>query len=96
VRRDLIEGAAGLSEEQQRRVLLALPEQALRTLAEDWPTWAHDGQEAPEGDWSTWVMKAGRGFGKTRAGAEWVSAFARANPGAAIAWSRRRRRRRAR
>ncbi|TMJ20767.1 MAG: ATP-binding protein [Alphaproteobacteria bacterium] len=30
-------------------------------------------------------MLAGRGFGKTRAGAEWVSAFARAHPEAAIA-----------
>lgn len=27
---------------------------------------------APEGDWLTWVINAGRGFGKTRAGAEWV------------------------
>lgn len=27
---------------------------------------------APEGDWLTWIILAGRGFGKTRTGAEWV------------------------
>ena len=36
-------------------------------------------------DWRTWVLMAGRGFGKTRAGAEWVSALARAEPKARIA-----------
>jgi hypothetical protein len=34
--------------------------------------WAHSGQLAPASDWRTWVLMAGRGFGKTRAGAEWV------------------------
>ena len=41
---------------------------ALRAFGE----WAHGGQMAPAGDWRTWVLMAGRGFGKTRAGAEWV------------------------
>ncbi|WEK47402.1 MAG: terminase family protein [Candidatus Andeanibacterium colombiense] len=55
------------------------------TLAGDWGVWAHDGQAAPEGAWRTWVMLAGRGFGKTRAGAEWVAEMARLHPGARIA-----------
>lgn len=29
-------------------------------------------QLAPDGDWDIWLILAGRGFGKTRAGAEWV------------------------
>ncbi len=29
-------------------------------------------QRAPEGGWAVWLLMAGRGFGKTRAGAEWV------------------------
>ncbi len=37
-------------------------------------------QLPPEGDWSIWAILAGRGFGKTRAGAEWVHALA-ATPG---------------
>jgi len=40
--------------------------------------WAHDGQIEPRGEWRTWVMMAGRGFGKTRAGAEWVHGVVRA------------------
>lgn len=39
--------------------------------------WAHQGQLPPSGDgWRTWLMLAGRGYGKTRAGAEWVNALA--------------------
>ena len=37
-----------------------------------WPLWARDSQIAPPGDWSVWLLMAGRGFGKTRTGAEWV------------------------
>jgi phage terminase large subunit-like protein len=44
----------------------------------DFGEWAHDGQLEPAGDWRTWVMMAGRGFGKTRAGAEWVHGVVRA------------------
>jgi phage terminase large subunit-like protein len=29
-------------------------------------------QQAPDGDWQTWLLMGGRGSGKTRAGAEWV------------------------
>jgi phage terminase large subunit-like protein len=54
---------------------LTLPQK--RTLDEFWPAWAHDGQAPPAGDWPTWLMVTGRGFGKTRAGAEWVSELAR-------------------
>jgi predicted phage terminase large subunit-like protein len=34
--------------------------------------WARPEQLAPPGDWRVWLILAGRGFGKTRAGAEWV------------------------
>ena len=35
--------------------------------------WAHQGQLPPSGEgWRVWLMMAGRGFGKTRAGAEWI------------------------
>ena len=37
-------------------------------------------QLPPDGDWSIWVILAGRGFGKTRAGAEWVHAMALERP----------------
>lgn len=38
----------------------------------DWNAHARPNQLAPAGDWLTWVVLAGRGFGKTRCGAEWV------------------------
>lgn len=56
-----------------------------RALDEFWPAWRHAGQAPPPGDWPVWLMLTGRGFGKTRAGAEWVSALARADPRLRIA-----------
>ena len=48
----------------------ALPDAQLRALNRAFPEWAHPGQLPPAIDWRTWVLMAGRGFGKTRAGAE--------------------------
>jgi len=62
---------------------LTVPER--RTLDEFWPAWLHRGQAPPAGNWAVWLMLTGRGFGKTRAGAEWVSALARADGGLRIA-----------
>jgi len=41
-------------------------------LKHTWSFWARDEQLEPQGDWNTWFINAGRGFGKTRAGVEWV------------------------
>lgn len=48
----------------------------LRELAPD-PWFGPDGaaranQRPPDGDWRTWLILAGRGFGKTRTAAEWI------------------------
>ena len=43
-----------------------------------WPFWARPNQLAPEGDWQTWLVLAGRGFGKTEAGAQWIRARVKA------------------
>jgi phage terminase large subunit-like protein len=51
----------------------------------DWHFWRRDAQKPPETDWRVWLVMAGRGFGKTRMGAEWVNEIAWANPGARIA-----------
>lgn len=44
----------------------------LVALLRDWHFLARDDQLPPPGDWSTWLFMAGRGAGKTRAGAEWA------------------------
>lgn len=41
-------------------------------LPYEWRFWARPNQLAPEGNWMGWLALAGRGFGKTRAGSEWV------------------------
>jgi len=84
-RADFVRALAGLGGAEAEALVAGLGEAEARRLFVDWRAWAHGGQRAPEGDWRVWVMLAGRGFGKTRAGAQWVEAFARAQPGASIA-----------
>lgn len=50
-----------------------------------WQGWARDEQLPPEEAWRIWLICAGRGFGKTRAGAEWVRDVARHDGKARIA-----------
>ncbi|HEY1125930.1 MAG TPA: terminase family protein [Sphingobium sp.] len=50
-----------------------------------WYLKARPEQLPPAGDWSTWLVMAGRGFGKTRAGAEWVRGIAERDRSARIA-----------
>ncbi len=62
------------------------PEQrAALTARNDWLTTARAEQVAPDGDWLTWVILAGRGWGKTRTGAEDAAWAGMANPGWRIA-----------
>jgi phage terminase large subunit-like protein len=42
---------------------------------------ARAGQLPPPGDWRNWLILAGRGYGKTRPGAEWVRGQAKAGAG---------------
>ncbi|AWN47153.1 ATP-binding protein [Methylobacterium terrae] len=42
------------------------------TLGGSWRLKARPEQLAPDGDWFGWLILAGRGWGKTRTGAEWV------------------------
>lgn len=42
---------------------------------------ARAAQRPPPGDWDVWWIRAGRGFGKTRAGAEWVREQVERHPG---------------
>jgi phage terminase large subunit-like protein len=60
-----------------RRRFEKLSDAELHLLLYDWPTWARPEQLPPAlsqsgGIWQTWLILAGRGFGKTRCGAEQV------------------------
>ena len=71
--------------DQQASILRRLKEAGRDRVAYEWGWLARPGQKAPGGDWRVWLMMAGRGFGKTRAGAEWVRGIAEADPKARIA-----------
>jgi phage terminase large subunit-like protein len=75
----------GLEEKDVARFLATLSAPQLRAVAQSWASWALDGQKPTRKDWRVWLIMAGRGFGKTRAGAEWVSVQARLNPGLRVA-----------
>lgn len=70
---------AQLPEQYQLDVYQSLSHAQRRELLSRWHLWAHDGQRPMGDDWRIWMILAGRGFGKTRAGSEWVSELARDN-----------------
>lgn len=70
---------------ERRAALKAMSARQRDSLRTHWRLWAHSGQLPPPGDWSIWLIMAGRGFGKTRAGAEWVRGIAESDPTARIA-----------
>ena len=76
---------AALPEEEQQEYLAALSPEMMAALKYQWNWWARPNQLEPEGDWTTWLILAGRGFGKTRTGAEtirsWVCGDTPLSPG---------------
>jgi phage terminase large subunit-like protein len=73
------------SDEIKRRVWAGLSPADVRAFAWAWDAAAGQNQREPEGDWRVWLLLAGRGFGKTRSGSEWILEQARRHPGARIA-----------
>jgi phage terminase large subunit-like protein len=70
----------------KRRIIDTMTFQDMLDVDAEFERWVHDGQVEPTGKgWRTWLMLAGRGFGKTRAGAEWIEKIARSRPGVRIA-----------
>jgi phage terminase large subunit-like protein len=63
---------AKLPEPRRRAILDQLSQAEAEALRWEWGFWARPKQIAPAGGWLFWFLCAGRGFGKTRTGAEWV------------------------
>jgi phage terminase large subunit-like protein len=76
---------AALPEEEREKYLRSLSPEVLAALKYNWDFWARPNQLEPQGDWLTWLILAGRGFGKTRVGAEtirsWVCGDTPLSPG---------------
>jgi phage terminase large subunit-like protein len=77
---------ADATEDVQRKALENATAERLLIWDADFEQWAHQNQLPPAGEgWRTWLMLAGRGFGKTRAGAEWIFRLADGKPGVQVA-----------
>ena len=64
---------ASLPEEVAAEWLAQQPDWVLRDMARGaWWWTARPEQKAPPGGWFVWLIMSGRGFGKTRTGAEWI------------------------
>ena len=63
-----------LPETLRNELIWSLPRDKAMKLKYEWPYRARPEQLPPSGDWRVWLLLAGRGFGKTRSGAELVRA----------------------
>jgi phage terminase large subunit-like protein len=58
---------------ERERLIQRLSPKAAMSLRYDWEyLWARENQLVPPGNWRTFLVLCGRGFGKTRLGAEWI------------------------
>jgi phage terminase large subunit-like protein len=68
----IAEQVALLPPKERRRLLGRMSDEKLEAFITSWTIWGRQAQLPPEGVWRVWLLMAGRGFGKTKAGAEWV------------------------
>jgi len=85
-RREAIRLLRKASPEERFRIIYGMEWREVLKLDAEFEAFAHPSQLPPRGEhWRTWLLMAGRGFGKTRAGAEWVDSVARSRRGLRIA-----------
>lgn len=58
----------------------SLTNEEAAALEFDWSFWARPKQLPPDGSWLVWLIRSGRGFGKTRTGVEWIIDRAKNGP----------------
>lgn len=73
----LIEQLLGLPMSDRLAVIEKMTNDEALSVLYDWRVWARPKQIAPPGKWTTWLNMCGRGYGKTRTGAEWTNGKAR-------------------
>jgi phage terminase large subunit-like protein len=70
----LAEKVAKFPQDELDQIFASYTQDDYASLDFDWNFWGRPEQLAPLGTWDNWLILAGRGFGKTRTGAEWVRA----------------------
>lgn len=63
---------ANLPKEERERIIGALSKEEQQALLNDWAFLARPNQLPPKKRWFIWLIRSGRGAGKTRTGAEFV------------------------
>lgn len=61
-----------MTQEQRSQFLNSLSDEEIQLFEKDWYIWARPAQRLPEQQFLVWLIQAGRGFGKTRTGAETI------------------------
>ena len=72
---------AALPTEKQAAFIDGITDDEAAWILRDWRANARPKQRAPGGAWTIWLLLAGRGFGKSRTGSEWIIERARAGRG---------------
>lgn len=72
IRHSLAVQLSELPPNEYETLLQGMTDQEAAQLLYDWRFWARPNQLPPEGNWRVWLLLAGRGFGKTRTGAEYI------------------------
>ena len=80
----LLDSLLSLPEEERATLIASLNPQEAERLLYDWQgLWARPDQVPPDWSWFVWLILAGRGWGKTRTGAEcvrwWAKSYAYIN-----------------
>ena len=65
-----------LPESKRQKAIEELTDEEAVKLFYDWEFWARPKQLAPDWLWHIWLVLSGRGYGKTRIGAELVNEWA--------------------
>jgi predicted phage terminase large subunit-like protein len=68
----LTDWLVSLPAQERAEQINKLSKAELRKLLYHWPLWARPDQLASQSEWRVWMILAGRGWGKTRTGAEWI------------------------
>jgi phage terminase large subunit-like protein len=73
----LVDRLRALPQQERLEFLGSLSDDEQVSLFYDWHAWARPDQMLPPGTWQAWLIMAGRGYGKTRTGAETIRAWAK-------------------
>lgn len=73
----ILEMLSKLSHEETMELLGTLTAEEAMAILDDWNLWALPYQRLPPGDWRRWVLRAGRGSGKTYGAAKNINEIAR-------------------